>query len=503
MPLLFDKNNITIDFISKPLENNDKYKSKTIVLPALRWKIYAPVIEELKLNIFQKTVLSILNKGNYSISEIANWLNLDFQLIQMVITELNQEGYLNNGVITDKGRALIEDTFSWFNNAKDIKKDIYYIYQDVYTQELYPSIVKFDPTSNSYDYKDNKIQKSSDESIYVNFIEPRGVKLDKIKIPDINEIFEALQKESKIINNESSKMPSNLIQLLDNEPTLSFLATIIYTHKDETDVDNFKVLDPFQNEDVAFWLKDNLMTSSKNNQYIFNLINSLVEDAKNIKKEQFSEALKEIHKEAKQKMENTFDDSLKQYDKLYKALEDFYKDIHQYEYEKNGKYLKEAFKNSQTVLETLFDYIYKLNPEGYQTVLKADKTLYQVDIDIINKKILKINPDIKLPEWRVRYIKNLQYAMKNKAMSLRPAYIAAILASYYDRNNMMVSLINSKNDLIIFLEKVTNARNSVGHQYKDIQEHQIGEYFNEAIEIQDGIEEIVTIFLKGNENGKS
>lgn len=501
MALVFDDKNIKVDFLSKAFDKNvDKFNTKTILFPVLRYKIYAPAIEEFKLNIFQKTVLSILNKGNFEVQKISEWLKLDIQLVQMVIAELSQKGLVNNGVITDFGRELIEGTFSWFNNAENIKKDIYYIYQDIYTKKLYPVLMKFDPSSDFYEYEDKKIQKNSKGKtlpIHANLIEPRGVQLNNIQKPEISEVFEAIQKQSKItsINNEGT--PPNLIKYLDYEATLSYLATTIYIDSEIADIEEFKVLDPFGMEDIAYWLKDNLYEASKTNSYLKSLLESLVVDATEEKKRQLSDALKEIHKETTEIVDNTFSYNLKMYDQLYKSLEEFYRDIKSYDYYQDGKSLKEAFKNSQTVLETLFEYIYRENKTGYSDVLKVDKALSSLDTEIIKSKILKMSPNSKIPKWKFEKFNGLKKAMHNNALSLRPRYVSAILASWYDRCNPMYEMMNQKNDLLIFLESIADERNGVAHIYKDVPDHKMSSYYNKIIEVRVGIEEIIKIFLEG------
>jgi hypothetical protein len=325
MALVFDNKNIRVDFLSEAFNGDiNKFNTKTILFPVLRYKIYAPSVEEFKLNIFQKTVLSIINKGNFEIQKISEWLKLDIQLIQMIMAELNQKGYANNGVITNMGREVIENTFSWFNNTENIKKDIYYIYQDIYTKKLYPILMKLDSISDTYEYENKKIQKTSKGktfSIHVNLIEPRGINLNNIQRPEINEIFEIIQEQSKQTNNKDNSVPPNLIKYLDSEATLSYLSTTLYIENTEENIEDFKVLDPFRIEDVAYWLKDNLYQASNFNNYLKSILESLVIDAKEEKELQLSDALKKIHKEATEKVDNTFSYNLKMYDKLYKSLE--------------------------------------------------------------------------------------------------------------------------------------------------------------------------------------
>ncbi len=501
MALVFDYNNIKIDFLSEPFNHSsDKYNTKLLVLPVLRYKIYAPVIEDLELNVFQKTVLSLLNKGNFDIQQINKWLNIDTQLIQMILAELSQKGFVNNGVITPTGRELIEGTFSWFNNAEDIQKDIYYVYQDIYTKELYPALMKFDPTSDFFEYQDKKISKESkgqSKEIYASLIEPKGIHLGSIRHPEVEEVFQVIKKRSP--NNLSSEenIPPNLVQFLDEEATLSFLATTAYVEKNTSEINDIKVLDPFCLESKAYWLKDSLFFASLHNERLKDIFGKMLENAEEKRREQISDGLKEIKKEAIEIIDNTFDYSLNLYADLYKSVEEFYRDMKLYEYHQDGKHLKEAFKNSQTVLETLFDYVYKENKRSYTEVLKHQNNLNNLDVEIIKAKVLKMSPECQVPTWRFEKFRGLEQAMGNKALSLRPRYVSAILACWHDRENVMYKLILQKSDILVYLEKVADGRNAVGHKYKDISDSKIGQYYTEIVDIKNGLEEIIKIFLEG------
>jgi hypothetical protein len=505
MALVFDYDNIKVDFLSKALDNSsDKYNTKTILFPVLRYKIYAPSVESLELNIFQKSVLSILNKGKYDNQQISIWLQLDTQLVQMIFAELIQKRFISSkGDITETGRALIEESFSWFDNAEDIKKDIYYIYQDIYSQNLYPVLIKFDTSSDFFEYENRKIQinsKGKNKAIPVSLLEPKSVRLDAIQQPEVEEVFQVIEKHSKIEKIHTDGIPPNLIQFVDNEATVAYLATTIYIDKEDHEFENIKVLDPFCiNEDVAFWLKESLVNASKKNDKIRDVFSAIVLDAKKEKQGQITDALKDVKKEAVEIIESTFDYSLKLHDDLNKSLEEFYRDLKLYDYHNDGKYLKEAFKNSQTVLETLFKRIYYNNIENYKKIQKHN-TSSNIYVFEVEKKVKKINDKCEIPIkttfWKHEKFKDIRKAMRAEG-SLRAKYIGAILAAYYDSNNFMYKIMNQKDDILVFLEKVAEGRNEVGHKYKDISDRDMKNYANEVFSIKDGIEEIIKIFLEG------
>lgn len=504
MALVFDYNNIKVDFLSKILDNsNDKYNAKTILFPVLRYKIFAPAIESLGLNIFQKSVLSILNKGKFDNKQISNWLKLDTQLVQMIFAELIQKSLINSkGEITETGRALIEDTFSWFNNAEDIKKDIYYIYQDIYTQKLYPALMKLDTNNNFLEYANYKIHidsKGKNKVIPVSLLEPKGVRLDAIQQPEVEEIFETIKKQSKKEKINDDGIPPNLVQFIDKDATLIYLATTIYIEKEDSEVKNIKVLDPFGIDDIAYWLKESLLSAYHKNNKIKNILNKLVIDAKKEKQVQITDVLKDVKKEAIEIIENTFDYSLKLHGDLNKSLEEFYRDLQLYNYHNDGKFLKEAFKNSQTVLETLFKNIYNNNMDNYKKIEKSN-TSSNIYVFEVEKKVKSINLKCKIPTettfWEHEKFNDIRKAMRAEG-SLRAKYIGAILAAYYDHNNLMYKIMKEKDDILVFLEKVAEGRNKVGHKYKDILDRDMKKYADEVFSIKDGVEEIIKIFLEG------
>ncbi len=505
MALVFDYNNIKVDFLSKALDNsNDKYNTKTILFPVLRYKVFAPSIESLGLNIFQKSVLSILNKGKYDNQQISSWLQLDTQLVLMIFSELILKSFINNNrEITETGRALIEDSFSWFDNAEDIKKDIYYIYQDIYSQNLYPVLMKFDASGDFFEYENRKIQidsKGKSKVIPVSLLEPKGIRLDAIQQPEVEEVFQVIEKHSKIEKIRTEGVPPNLIHFIDSEATVAYLATTIYIDKEDHELENIKVLDPFGIDgDVAYWLKDSLINASNKNTNVKDILGKLVVDAKKEKQEQMTDAFKDVKKEAIEIIEDTFDYSLKLYDELYKSIEEFYRDLVMYKHHKDGKYLKEAFKNSQTILETLFVDIYNHSINSYKSIVKSgiSSNVYVFEVE---NKVKKINSKCKIPTnttfWKHEKFNDIKKAMRAEG-SLRAKYIGAILASYYDSNNSMYKIMNQKNDVLVFLEIVAEGRNKVGHKYKDISDRDIKNYENEVFDIKSGIEEIIKIFLEG------
>ncbi len=492
------------------------YNKKLIIYPVLRYKIYAPVLDDAKLNIFQKNILSILNKGNYTHIEVGELLDLDVQLVQLILGELKIKELIDSSaIINQKGKDLVNGTYSWFVYAEDLKKDFRYIYQDVFTHELYPVLIDMNNEQNIYFEKSKICIRSlgSPKEYEYLFIEPKSneklINFNSILQPEVQEIFEAIDRYSKTCNSNeiiNIKVKPDVVQYIDNAPILTYIATWVYIDKDSADLEDFEVLDPFgvYDADRTYWLKDSIEKAAKSNTRLQTILVELTQEAAKKEQEGIRDTLQKLDSESSAIIAKTFDLSLREYPSLYGALKDFYHNINISEHYVSANELKSAIKNGYTVLETLFKILYDDNKIGYEKIYKNNEIkkdqLCSIPVEDIKLKVLSINNQSIIPEWRYTSFsgKNLAQATKYvKHASLRALYNGAILAASIDANNPMNSLIKNKNDLLVFLEDVAEERNPVAHKYVKISDTKLEEYYEGVICIRDGIKEIIEIFLKG------
>jgi len=507
------------DFLALDTIGN-KYNKELIVYPVFRYKIYAPILDNIELNIFQKNILAILNKGNYTKEEISQWLALDIELVQLVLGELKIKDLVgNNAIINKKGKDLANGNYSWFVYADDLKKDFRYIYQDVFTHELYPVLIDLENNKQNTFYENGKLcvrSKGSPQEYNYKFIKSKSdkktIRFNTNMQPEVQEIFEAIDKHSKIYSPDKKmniKEKPGVVQYIEDEPTLTYVATWIYIDKNSGDLDDLEVLDPFgiYKGDETYWLQENIKKASKENGKLKSLLDELTTDALQKENDKKTDVLKKLDKEAIEIVSKTYDVRLKDYSSLYGALIDFYKNITTSKYNVSANELKSAIKNGYTVLETLFQVIYNFHKTGYEKVYKENEkkknTLYSIPIEEIELKIKKINTKCIVPKWHYDSFSgnNLKDATRNiKKASLRALYNGAILVASNDANNPMNNLMKQKNDLLIFLEDVAEERNPVAHKYVEISNRELDEYHEGVIGMKDGIKEIIEIFLKGNPN---
>lgn len=512
MALVFDFSDIGVKFLPND-EPDTMYKKELIIYPVLAYKIYTPVIDDMKLNLFQKHILSILNKGNFNSHQIAEWLGLDLLLVNAILIELCNKGLYDTDkyCITKKGIEVVDGTFSWFNNADNLRKDIRYIFQDIHTHELFPLIISIEDFQNNMYLDLSKAvlhvgSKGKKASFSAKLINLEKINLNKIQRPEIEDVYIAFDEHSKIYNPNSPNDLKNIpdaIQFQSEEPELLFLATWLFVKKNKSELNDIEVLDPFNVYDEPFWLKKNLLEASEKNIKLAETLDSLVTNIEQEQKEKASEFMLAFHKELEKEINTTYDYTIKDFPEIYESVKEFYYDINFYSINKKAADLKNAFIKSQIVLETLFKVIHQKFPGGYQDVLDVSTNnsgkLSEITTAEVAAKVIRINPDSSLPAWNSRKFnsKSLFDALTfpDKA-SLRALYVSAALASYYDNTNPMFFFLRSKNDLLPFLEEVAEGRNKVGHKYVDIPNDEIGQYYEDVLTIQKDVKEIITLFLQ-------
>lgn len=508
MALVFDINNIEIKFFSnKPLENNLKHD--LIIYPVLAHKIFAPVIDDLKLNIFQKYILSILNKGNFSLDKIAGWLSLDLTLVNTIKNELANKDLLDSNtlIVTAKGKDLIEGTFSWFNNAESLRKDIRYIFQDVFTQELYPIVLPFENFQENVWLEKGQLTigtKGKRDQFHYQLIKPNNINLNKIRKPNTEEILNALNKHVKNYapdsKNDIKKIP-NAVRYLGEEPDLFYCAMWISSEQNNKQEENIEITDPFNIYNDTYWLRNNVINAQKHSDILKDVIHKLLFNIEEEEKEKVSEFMLLFDKELDQELNQIFDFTLKsEYPTLYSAIKEYYFDIRFYDLHKDASYLKNAFRKSQIVLETLFKIIHEKYKNDYVDVVNSQTInggRFHAYKDEIVTKIKRINSKAQIPDWHYYEFRGIDKALKNPdQVSLRALFIAATMTSFYNNKTPFYKILETKNNTAICIENIAENRNKVGHKYMEIANTEIDKYFDDVKTMRRDIEEIIQIFLK-------
>ena len=508
MALVFDKKNIEVKFLSnKSIDEN--VNNELIVYPILAHKIFAPVIDDLQLNIFQKHVLSVLNKGSYSLDKISDWLSLDLDLVKTIVAELASKDLLdiNTMGISVKGKELIEGSFSWFNNIDSLRKDIRYIFQDVFTQELFPVVLPFNNFQENVWLEKGELKsgtKGKKDSFSYELIEPKNLNLNGVRKPETQEILEVITKQAnKYLPNSKNDLKEvpNAINYLDEEPDLFYCAMWISSEKNNKQEENIEISDPFNIYNDAYWLRNTILKAKKQNDKLQQVVSNLIYNLEEDDKLKASEFMVSFDKELEKELSQVFNFTLKtEYPMLYSAIKEYYFDIKFYEINKDASHLKNAFRKSQIVLETLFKQIFENYKEDYEDVISSQTynggRFHAYKTEVITK-ITTINPDAQIPNWYHKEFKDVYGALKNPdRASLRALFIAGVMASFYNNKNPIFNILTEINSFPVCIENIAESRNKVGHKYTDVADNEIDQYYNEAIIMQKEIKEIIEVFLK-------
>lgn len=112
--------------------------SKTAFLwPVWVWEILAPKANRVQLNLFQRTLLGLINCDQQDRQQIAQWMGIEEEMVAYIIaSQLIPNGWLNNqGVLTEEGLVLL-------NKDRDLKTDLTfaYVFQDAITGKYWPRV---------------------------------------------------------------------------------------------------------------------------------------------------------------------------------------------------------------------------------------------------------------------------------------------------------------------------------------------------------------------------
>lgn len=509
MAVLYDKKNIKIKYF-RPYEENEN--SRLVLYPVLVHKVYAPKLEDMKLNIFEKHILSMIHLGYYDINKISDVLCLDPLLVKIVLSQLDVKHLfdIKTNTITESGNKILLGEFSWFSNSDNLRNDIQYVFQDVYSEELFPVLYSINNENENYKITNNVIEFSSKgktDKYNFDLIEPKGINLKCIKRPTTSLVIAAINEFAKEYISDSTKdikQSFNAVKFQDSEAELIHIPICLINDSSSNEIDDIKVFDPFELYDFPFWLSKKLKNATKKNNVLDLVFKELTVGRDELRRQQINEHLLNLKQRIENEINRTYSYKLKDYNQLFGAVKAFYFSFVSYEELNDVIYIKSSFSNAQIVLETLFKIIYSEFNLGYKGVLAANnKSVGEFIIfsyQLINT-VKTINPSSIVPE-------NLAYDFKGREafnafnspdrVSLRSMYKAAILASKYDIHNPMNVIIKEKYDVLKCFERIAYKRNKYSHKHFDISKDEEKSLYDELLILKNDIKEVVEIFLCNN-----
>lgn len=271
------------------------YEKQAVLLPMKACKVLVPYPKEEALNLFQETILKLLNCGAKEKQWLAEKLSLDISLVEIVLKELYERKLITKSRnITDEGMKVLQDE----SVSYDMKTGyIFYNYVSKSYMDAFIPDSKFHPAEIRSRKKDsNMIQFFFDSTDPNSHYESAVViKADKPELEINPSIYDVLKICRKQRNRERMLFSGNYLETKDEE-------VIRFAHSDKVSLLN-------DNKDiyVATYLViptgDIINKSNMQVLYPFGegLSSQLIDSIKTVADYPENEALKNVMDELKKK----------------------------------------------------------------------------------------------------------------------------------------------------------------------------------------------------------
>lgn len=122
---------------------------RVIVLPMYAYHVILPMPVKHELNLFQRTVIRLLEIRNYTDLEISQLMCVRRSLVEYVVEQLNSQGLISGRTLTEKGKKLLSGELSEETECKSG-----YVFYDVNCRDFIESFLNEEDFS-AIDYRSN------------------------------------------------------------------------------------------------------------------------------------------------------------------------------------------------------------------------------------------------------------------------------------------------------------------------------------------------------------
>ncbi|ACN14587.1 hypothetical protein HRM2_14780 [Desulforapulum autotrophicum HRM2] len=245
-------------------------KSRSFLWPVWIWQVLAPGIDSAGLNVFQRTILGLMQVGQTDTSDMAQWLGVDKELILYILaTQLVPNGWVDSrGKLTSQGLKRLDDDVQ---ARQDLKSG--YVFQDALNGALWSRVVDHlpyvEPSSVSGNGRLLFRQRRDHDRKEEPFIIKYGGSVPKQ--PNINILREAIQLGNNTIHNqkvrddlwagELREYQISEIELIDTEPIPAYVFCWIIFDP----VHFWTISDPCAITRSADWMRKNVHSLARKN----------------------------------------------------------------------------------------------------------------------------------------------------------------------------------------------------------------------------------------------
>jgi len=246
------------------------YKSQSFLWPVRIWQVLAPGMDSSVLNIFQRTILGLMEAHQTDPADMAEWLGVDKELVQYILaTQLMPNDWVDSrGRLTREGVERLEQDVQ---ARQDLKPG--YVFQDAFSGNLWPRVVDslpyVEPSSISGNGRLRFRQRRESDWEEEPFI-IKGGGFDSRR-PEINGLRESIQLGNNAIHNqkvrdelwtgELREYQIDEIELIDPEPIPAY----IFCWAISDPVHSWAISDPCAITRSADWMRKNVYSLAGKN----------------------------------------------------------------------------------------------------------------------------------------------------------------------------------------------------------------------------------------------
>lgn len=443
---------------SRPIQ-----KAKLLLWPVWVYKILFPKATQRELNLYQLTILRLIQARIVDKEELANLTAIHPDLILLILNQLVNNGYVQNDhkMITPQGEKILDNIEEQEENLQSG-----YVFQDAITSKIWPRfasnlnlIEPMEERRKSPRFKRNIKTDQFDEGLILNTLE------QIISPPEISLILKSWQEYSGDVSasrqlygykNKPQSTKLDVIQYLDTKPEKYYVWVWCIAHGFE-----LKLSDPFSFRQEAWWLNESLQDIIQSNPKIVDSIAELI-DVPKMKKQTAEEWFKQLQYKADIQVMGEFP-WLDKYKSLFDSVAQLLirlDSINEEACSQND--LKAAVNESQSTIEIIMQWMIKSYP-----VDKGDLPVSKRYDNQLNQNILE---SLNLPSFTQSVCENLARIKFNDVLgslhrptqSLRTLLFAAALTSIGNDNHPLKNLSDDQLKLEKLLE-LARLRNPSSH----------------------------------------
>ncbi len=251
-----------LNFYDSNAVKEASYKHTFFLWPVWVWKVLAPISNHHKsLNIFQRTILGLIQAGKTDTQEIADWMGLEKELVVFIYaSQLQPNGWVDTkGLLTINGEHILDNEL---DKRRELKTC--FIFQDAITGQLWPRVITefpdIEPTGfNDKGFPEFQRVRETGKAITPLVLEPQQRTVINLLRPKISSFKEAIRQANTTVHNmkeraelEDSvkKLDLSEFDLVEQEPSTAFVLSWISKDPDQF----YSVADPVAVSQIDDWI---------------------------------------------------------------------------------------------------------------------------------------------------------------------------------------------------------------------------------------------------------